>query len=69
MSFYNKLNMGESFFNKNLFFDKLAGGERLREQIINGKTAEEIHNSWKSDLLGFQQIRKKYLLYPDFTKD
>ncbi|MFT5262292.1 MAG: hypothetical protein ACI8YQ_001021 [Polaribacter sp.] len=69
ISFYNKLNMGESFFNKNLFFDKLAGGERLREQIINGKTAEEIHNSWKSDLLGFQQIRKKYLLYPDFTKD
>ncbi len=68
IDFYNKLNKGESFFMKNLFFDILAGGKTLRKQILDGKTADEIRNSWKSDLLAFQQIRKKYLLYPDFKK-
>jgi uncharacterized protein YbbC (DUF1343 family) len=48
------------------FFDKLAGNKSLREQIIAGKSAEEIRKSWKKDLDAFKQIRKKYLLYPDF---
>jgi uncharacterized protein YbbC (DUF1343 family) len=48
------------------FFDKLAGTKTLREQIIAGKTAEEIRQSWQEDLNKFKQIRKKYLLYPDF---
>jgi uncharacterized protein YbbC (DUF1343 family) len=48
------------------FFDKLAGTKLLREQIIAGKTADEIKASWQTDLLKFKQIRKKYLLYPDF---
>ena len=47
-------------------FDKLAGTKKLREQIIAGKTAEEIQQSWQKDLDAFKQIRKKYLLYPDF---
>jgi uncharacterized protein YbbC (DUF1343 family) len=48
------------------FFDKLAGNKSLREQIIAGKTAEEIRASWQKDLNTFKQIRKKYLLYPDY---
>ncbi len=48
------------------FFDKLAGNKSLREQIIAGKTADEIKQSWKKDLDAFKLIRKKYLLYPDF---
>ena len=48
------------------FFDKLAGNKSLREQIIAGKTATEIRESWKKDLDAFKNIRKKYLLYPDF---
>jgi uncharacterized protein YbbC (DUF1343 family) len=48
------------------FFDKLAGTKTLREQIIAGKTADEIQQSWQDDLNAFKQIRKKYLLYPDF---
>ena len=46
-------------------FDKLAGGKSLREQIIAGKTADEIRESWKKDLDKFKQIRTKYLLYPE----
>ena len=48
------------------FFDKLAGNKSLREQIIAGKSAAEIKESWKKDLDKFKQIRKKYLLYTDF---
>ena len=48
------------------FFDKLAGNKSLREQIIAGKTATEIRESWKKDLDAFKKNRKKYLLYPDF---
>jgi len=45
------------------FFDKLAGNKSLREQIIAGKSADEIRKSWQKDLDTFKQIRKKYLLY------
>ena len=47
-------------------FDKLAGTKKLKEQIIAGKTAEQIKESWQKELKVFKQIRKKYLLYPDF---
>lgn len=53
----------DKFFKAN-FFDKLAGSSELREQIIAGKTADEIRKSWETDLLKFKMIRKKYLVYP-----
>ena len=48
------------------FFDKLAGTKNLKQQIIAGKTTVQIKESWQQDLEKFKQIRKKYLLYPDF---
>jgi uncharacterized protein YbbC (DUF1343 family) len=47
------------------YFDKLAGTDQLRKDIINGKPEEEIRKSWENDLNAFRQIRRKYLLYPD----
>ncbi|MEI7596263.1 MAG: DUF1343 domain-containing protein [Bacteroidota bacterium] len=61
---YNELNMGAAFFNN--YFNNLAGTDDLKKQIIIGKTAQKIRDSWKSDLTKFKEIRKKYLLYPDF---
>jgi uncharacterized protein YbbC (DUF1343 family) len=49
------------------FFDKLAGSSLLRRQIAEGKSEEEIRQSWQVGLQSFKQIRKKYLLYRDFT--
>lgn len=46
------------------FFDKLAGSSELRKQIIAGKSADEIRETWQSELLQFKMMRKKYLLYP-----
>ncbi|MFL9485528.1 exo-beta-N-acetylmuramidase NamZ domain-containing protein [Chitinophagaceae bacterium LWZ2-11] len=48
------------------FFDKLAGNDELRQQIIAGKSEKEIRESWQPKLNEFKKIRKKYLLYPDF---
>ncbi len=48
------------------FFNKLAGNDDLRQQLMAGKTAAEIKASWQPDLQAFKKIRKKYLLYPDF---
>lgn len=54
------------FFLPNLFFDKLAGNDELRQQIRERKTAEEIKASWQPTLNEYKLKRKKYLLYKDF---
>lgn len=54
------------FFNKDLFFNKLAGTDQLKAQIEAGLSEEEIRQSWQDNLNAFKQIRKKYLLYEDF---
>lgn len=53
----------EPFFLENLFFDKLAGTSKLREDILAGKTEHDIKASWKEDISSFKKIRKKYLIY------
>ena len=58
---YNNSNNKDIFFNN--FFDKLAGTNQLRLQIIQGKNSKEIKSSWKLDLEEFKKIRQKYLLY------
>lgn len=55
----------DQFFLKNNFFDKLAGTPRLRKQLENGATEEEIRASWQPGLEAFQKIRRQYLLYPE----
>lgn len=46
------------------FFDKLAGGSKLREQVIAGMDETSIRASWDDGLKRFAGIRMKYLLYP-----
>ena len=48
------------------FFNKLAGNNDLWQQIVAGKSEEEIKKSWEPELSEFKKIRKKYLLYEDF---
>lgn len=45
------------------YFDVLAGGPVLREQIRKGMTADQIHRTWEAGLEKFGAIREKYLLY------
>ena len=47
----------------NGYFNKLAGTEELKEQIIEGKSEDEIKKSWQGDIDEFLDIRAKYLIY------
>tara|TARA_B100001094_G_scaffold322771_1_gene372597 strand:+ start:683 stop:1819 length:1137 start_codon:yes stop_codon:yes gene_type:complete len=58
---YNNCPYKEKFFTN--FFDKLAGTDKLRLQIIDGETEKEIKESWQEGLEKFKEIREKYLLY------
>jgi len=62
---YNTMGHGETFFTD--YIDKLAGTGELRKQILAGLTEEQIRQSWQGDLKKFIALRKKYLLYEDFT--
>ena len=58
---YKQCSEKEAFFNN--FFNTLAGTDKLKKQIIAGKTAREIKASWQEGLDEFKKIRKKYLIY------
>jgi uncharacterized protein YbbC (DUF1343 family) len=64
--FYNKLEMGDSFFLKNNFIDLLAGNSRLKDEIKEGVSMDEIRERWEPALSEFKEMRKQYLLYTDF---
>ena len=58
---YNKSKNKTSFFRSG--FNRLAGNDKLKEQIINGLSEKEIKLSWKKGIENFKSIRLKYLLY------
>jgi uncharacterized protein YbbC (DUF1343 family) len=62
INFYNKHPQKEAFFTK--FFDLLAGTDQLKKQIMEGKSEEEIRQSWEPALQDYARLREKYLLYP-----
>jgi uncharacterized protein YbbC (DUF1343 family) len=63
ISAYNDYPEKDKFFTP--YFDVLAGGPLLREQIQKGMTSEQIHDSWKPGLKKFMETRAKYMLYKD----
>ena len=58
---YNEFPKKDKFFIP--YFDVLAGGPGLREQIQKGMTSAQIKETWKEGLEKFGKIREKYLLY------
>lgn len=52
------------FFNS--FFKKLAGTEKLQEQIESGLSPEEIRKSWIVGIHKFAKSREPYLIYPEY---
>ena len=61
ISAYHSVPDSISFFNS--YFEKLAGTDSLRKQIMAGDSAEQIRASWQPALEKFKKIREKYLLY------
>ena len=73
---YNLFPLKDSFFivpksgkMEQSFFNKLAGNNELWQQIRAGKSEKEIRDSWEPKLSEFKNIRKKYLLYTDFSEN
>jgi uncharacterized protein YbbC (DUF1343 family) len=59
----------EKFFDSKLsremgVIERLAGTELFRQQIMEGKSEQEIRRSWEPGLARYKSMRKKYLLYP-----
>ncbi|MEE1943539.1 DUF1343 domain-containing protein [Pedobacter sp. KR3-3] len=59
----------EDFFNSKLSkemgtIERLVGVDTFRQQLIAGKSEQEIRASWEPGLSKYKQMRKKYLLYP-----
>jgi uncharacterized protein YbbC (DUF1343 family) len=61
---YNSSAEKDKFFGGS--FNRLAGSPKLKEQIEQGLTFEEIKVTWQNDLVIFKKVREKYLIYkPD----
>lgn len=58
---YQKYAGKEPFFNA--LFDKLVGNTRLKQQIVEGQTEEDIRADWQEGVLEFMDTRSKYLIY------
>jgi uncharacterized protein YbbC (DUF1343 family) len=58
---YNDFPQKDKFFTS--YFDVLAGGPLLRDQIQKGMTSKQIRETWKEGLARFSKIRERYLLY------
>jgi uncharacterized protein YbbC (DUF1343 family) len=58
---YNEFPEKDKFFTA--YFDVLAGGPLLREQIQKGMNGSQIRTTWKEGLQKFLKMREKYLLY------
>ena len=68
MELYKAYPEKQNFFDKSFSkeindIDKLSGTRNFKEQIIAGKTEEEIRRSWEPGLTNYKKTRKKYLLY------
>jgi uncharacterized protein YbbC (DUF1343 family) len=69
MDLYKAYPVKEKFFDRSQSkqmgnIDGLAGTTLFKEQIIAGKSEEEIRKSWEPQLSTYKVMRKKYTLYP-----
>jgi len=65
IDFYKTFPDTSSFFLRNRFFDRLAGGPTLRLQIEAGWSPDSIRSSWRDEIASFRQRRQPYLLYQE----
>ncbi len=61
---YNNMPDDIGFFNN--YFTRLAGNRQLQSMIERGAGVSAIMRTWEKDVADFKQVRRKYLLYPDF---
>ncbi len=55
---------GERWRWRERHFDRLAGTDRLRLGVEEGRTVQEIREGWDTALAAFLRMRERYLIYP-----
>ena len=55
--------LGNALVTSQSFFDRLAGTDVFRKQLLSGMSEKEIRNSWQLDLEKYKEMRLKYVLY------
>lgn len=66
LDFYHQYENENEFLTREKWLNMLAGTDVLIQQIRQGLSEAEIKASWTPGLEKYKQMRKKYLLYPDF---
>jgi len=66
IDFYHKYENKSDFLTRENWFNLLAGNDELLALIKNGKSDQEILEALNPEVEKYKQLRKKYLLYPDF---
>ena len=64
-AYRNLTKNGKQFYLKSNFFDLLMGTKRVREMIVQGKSAADIKATWQADVELFKAQRRPYLLYDE----
>ncbi len=69
MELYKAHPFKEKFFESKLSkemgaIEQRVGSGLFRQQIIDGKSENEIRDSWEPGLSEYKKMRKKYLIYP-----
>lgn len=60
---YRNLHLGDHFFRS--FFELLIGNGKVRQMIMEGRSADEIKATWQEDVRRFKEQRRPYLLYEE----
>ncbi len=66
LEFYQKFENEKDFLTRESWLNLLAGTDQLIRLIRDGKNEQEIKAYFNDELNRYKEIRKKYLLYPDF---
>ncbi len=64
IDFYKITKDGSRFISSPEWLNLLTGDDRFKHQIEKGWSEEQIRQSWFDELKDYQDLRKKYLLYP-----
>jgi uncharacterized protein YbbC (DUF1343 family) len=55
---------GDSMTFRESHFDRLAGTDRVRRQLLAGATVAQIMEPWSAQRAAFMDVRQRHLLYP-----
>lgn len=66
LEWYHKFQKKDEFITRPKWFNMLMGNETVLKLIKEGKNEDEIRKSREAELNLYKEMRKKYLLYPEF---